>query len=670
MIADDPAIPQVGDLFEGKYEIRGILGRGGSAAVLRAFDTLVQREVALKILAPLEGAVAGNVEARFVSEAKLISQLQDPHTIRMYEFGRAANGRLFMAFQYVAGVDLAATLARQRSFEPATAVHVARQIASALAEAHAIGVLHRDVKPHNILIHEYMGDAYAAKLLDFGIARAIDHSVQLTRTGAMVGSPRYMSPEQVFTEELTAATDVYSLGLVLAEMVYGRTVTGDHKASLERIAAGTPVELPMGVVAPQLRAVIQRMTQMEPDMRYPDGGAVLQALEQLAHLDLTRVSSSPLGAPGVAPPRVVEPEPQVGATAQSSPRPSTVAAVLVAAAAVATSVGGYVLNKQAQSNAPPLARRVAPPALVRAPAPAPEKAVLPALDAGNVRALPDVGFDMGPNGCGRNNAGLGAKTFVVEGGREVGVLLPQNYDPNYAHPVVVTFHQKYKTHRDYLNDAGWMRMLQSSESFIILAPFAEDSINPWDDKRGEAFFAQAGLQAASREFCIDRTRIFAAGHHDGGRMARYLACWLPLSGLALSGYSERTDREWCEPHQPVPVIWIVGRDDPFIPVEGGKGCTSGRYRSHADYDRLWHERNGCTGDPVVWENRGGARCETWQCGAAYVSCRTPGGHHLDDTELNILFPKCHTRTIEFDVAAHAWRFFRDSGRTIDPGAWW
>ena len=201
-----------------EYEIIGELGRGGSAIVYRAVDRTLGRDVAIKVVLPSPLADHDAV-ARLAREARTVAQLQHPHIVTVYAVRRLANGGLALVMQYIPGRTLKETIARDGALSIERAERILRDVASALAYAHGRGVVHRDVKPENIFLEQGTGRALLA---DFGIARSLEHDAQLTHAGTAIGTPSYMSPEQIDGAALDGRSDLYSLGVVAWEMLSGR----------------------------------------------------------------------------------------------------------------------------------------------------------------------------------------------------------------------------------------------------------------------------------------------------------------------------------------------------------------------------------------------------------------------------------------------------------------
>jgi CheY-like chemotaxis protein len=269
--ADHPARPPgltyhdpklaVGQQFAG-HRIDALIGRGGMGLVYRATDLVLDRAVALKVIAP-EVAENPTYRARFERECRLAAALDHPHVVQIFHAGEES-GLLYLSMRYVDGIDLRGLLDEEKRLEPARAAAIATQIAGALEEAHRHGLVHRDVKPGNVLIWSRSGEEHAF-LTDFGITRRADEE-PLTRTGVALGSVDYMAPEQAHGGEVDARTDIYSLGCVLYEMLTGRAVF-ERDGDLEKLWAHVhdqPPRLPQGATSPGLQAVLDRALAKDP----------------------------------------------------------------------------------------------------------------------------------------------------------------------------------------------------------------------------------------------------------------------------------------------------------------------------------------------------------------------------------------------------------------------
>jgi len=210
--ADEPGR---GTLFAGRYEVIEELGKGGMGRVFRVYDTKIKEEVALKLLRPEISSDARTIE-RFSNEIRLARKIVHKNVCRMHDL-HEEKGAHFITMEYVAGEDLKSFIRRAAPLNSGKAVLIARQVAEGLAEAHKLGVIHRDLKPQNIMIDKDGN----ARIMDFGIARLVG-AKGITGGNVMIGTPGYMSPEQVEGQEADPGSDLYSLGIVLFEMLTGR----------------------------------------------------------------------------------------------------------------------------------------------------------------------------------------------------------------------------------------------------------------------------------------------------------------------------------------------------------------------------------------------------------------------------------------------------------------
>lgn len=295
-----PSFPRIGELFVERYQIEEVVGAGGFSQVYRAAQVDLGRSVAIKVLKSIVDPTKSaderaqkfeQVSRRFEREAKLISRLKDRNTVMMYDYGTTEDGLLFMVLEYVDGITVSELLHRDGSLEPERVVKILRQALTSLHEAHTLGVLHRDVKPGNIMVYDHVGRSDQVKVLDFGIAKTVDGadgtnemtSGDVTADDVLVGTPRYMSPEQIRGKNLAASSDIYSLGLVAYEMLNG-TKAVDADSSLRIIARHLdtdPIHLPPDMSVPsRLRGIINKMLVKDPDDRHASCEEVIRELEQ------------------------------------------------------------------------------------------------------------------------------------------------------------------------------------------------------------------------------------------------------------------------------------------------------------------------------------------------------------------------------------------------------
>jgi serine/threonine-protein kinase len=252
----------------GRYRILDELGRGAMGIVYKAEDPVLDRPLAIKtIFIPVDEEDRKEYEARFNQEARAAGRLAHPGIVTIYDVGREGE-MVYMAMELLDGVDLAARAAEQR-FSVAETLDIAAQVAEALAFAHDRGVVHRDIKPPNIMIIE----KDRVKLMDFGIARMRQSDLK-TQTGVMLGTPRYMSPEQVSGRPTDHRSDIFSLGTVLYEMLTGSKLYagGDPSEVMYNVVNLQPVP-PSYInrqVPPMLDLVIAKALQKDPEARYQD----------------------------------------------------------------------------------------------------------------------------------------------------------------------------------------------------------------------------------------------------------------------------------------------------------------------------------------------------------------------------------------------------------------
>jgi serine/threonine-protein kinase len=269
----------------GKYEILEELGRGGFAVVYKARDVELDRLVALKVLRPALSDDPGFV-ARFKQEARAAARLKHPHIVTVYDAAQI-DERLIIAMQYVESRTLRDELQAQGLLPLDRTLTILEQIAAALDYAHPRGVVHRDVKPANILLEETAQGVHAT-LLDFGIAKAMEASTALTSQGTLLGSPEYMAPEQADpnrANEIGPATDRYALGIVAYQLLTGRVpFPGNTPATLNahlNLKPADPHAL-RSEVSPQVSSVLLKMLAKSPAERYASAGEFVQALRSAA----------------------------------------------------------------------------------------------------------------------------------------------------------------------------------------------------------------------------------------------------------------------------------------------------------------------------------------------------------------------------------------------------
>ena len=307
-------LAEIGSVLGGRYRLIELLGQGGMATIYRATDAQLRRDVAVKLLRPEYGRDPDFV-ARFELEARSVASLSSPNVVAVHDFGMDPAGP-YIVMDYVDGEDLATLLRRNGALPPRKAARIAADVARAIAAAHARGIVHRDIKPANILIAQ---DG-RVQVADFGIARALAEA-QMTLPGTTLGSIHYMSSEQARGELATERSDIYSLGVVLFEMLAGRRpFEGDSAGSvaMARLTPPVPVvsQFRAGIPA-DLEAICVTAMAIDPADRFPTATAMAGVLEDWL------AGRAPVAVPPPAP----------SSPALSSPAPSSPAAAVLAAGA-------------------------------------------------------------------------------------------------------------------------------------------------------------------------------------------------------------------------------------------------------------------------------------------------------------------------------------------------
>jgi serine/threonine-protein kinase len=262
----------------GKFRITGRIGKGGMGDVYKGIQEPLNRTVAIKVL-PEEYARNEEFLQRFVTEAKAISLLEHQNIVGIYDYG-VESGLQYIAMRYIEGQSLAHKLAAEKKLPPETAVEYARQICRALKYAHEKDILHRDIKPQNILL----GPGGRVFVTDFGIAKLYEQS-SVTRTGVVVGTPEYMSPEQAEGKELNCQTDLYSLGIVLYEMLTGEPpFLGDNPLAIAYKHVNVPpppISEKVSGIPRRLELVVLKALKKDRTVRYQNGDEFLQDLDRV-----------------------------------------------------------------------------------------------------------------------------------------------------------------------------------------------------------------------------------------------------------------------------------------------------------------------------------------------------------------------------------------------------
>ena len=641
-------LPTIGSTLAGKYRLDAEIGRGAFGAVFRATDTSVDRAVAVKVLLQDDGAYRPDVAARFKREARALATLKGPHTVRLFDFGTTDNGLMFAVFELLPGSDLATHLGEVGVMREPDVRHVTRQILLALREAHAAGLLHRDIKPANIHVFRYADDPLYTKLIDFGLARGVGpDALVVTRAGGVVGTARYMAPEQALGLDLSPASDLYSVGVVALEML-----TGDERDILMRMRLDPNIAIP---ASGELQAILKRLISPNADDRYQDAGEVLQALE----VD-----------PQAAIETAVPPPPLVASEDATRPRhvdrpTERMRAPIVVAAAVATVVVGClayfaVTSKSAEDDGVTRMARV----MRTSTSSSTDKGVhepVAAIDAAHEHSdVMDADDTRSADGCGREVA-PGTHVLTDASGPSSITwtrFVPQSYDPTDHHPLLIAFHGSQQPPRSLLDHAGLLRAM-NERGVIVIAPHAQPPTWTFarDEDNNDAY--EHLVNVTTQTLCIDRERIFVLGFDAGGSPAEKMSCLPFVSGVATTAFRLRNMADPC-PDRAVPRLMFAPRDARQLPLTNSPRCFGLAGYSLEQYERFWLDRNQCSGKPRTFRVDG-AECRRWSCEEPLVSCINDGGMMWKGMPQRqwANLSGCDGTAGEVDYADLVWKFFEN-----------
>lgn len=384
-----PTPAQVGQVLDGKYRLDALLAEGGMGAVYRATHVMLGKKIAIKLIRPDLGT-SPEIVRRFQREARAATALNHPNIVAVYDLGQTTEGTLYIAMEFIEGPSLKAVIQASRGLPPMRTITILRQVASALSVAHKHNIIHRDLKPHNIMLATAPDGSEQAKLVDFGIAKTFDEATQLTSLGGALGTPYYMSPEQIEGGAVDARSDLYAVGIILYEMLAGELPFADQSTPAVLVRQLKERPQPPSVknpsVLPALEAIALRCLEKDPRDRFQTADEFAAALAdasasltQAGAMETMPMTRMPAGAPSstgaaTAPPQPAAtaamsavpgpaatgtkptvPVPQIAASAASStgtPRSASMVPLIAGAAVLVLLAGGYLVWSGRQGAGP------------------------------------------------------------------------------------------------------------------------------------------------------------------------------------------------------------------------------------------------------------------------------------------------------------------------------
>lgn len=658
-------LPRPGEVLEGKYRLEEMLGEGAFGLVVKATTMSTNRPVAVKILKPSKDGYKDSRAQRFMRELRVIAKLQCPNTLTLYDFGKTEAGVLYMVTEFVEGEDLYDLLERRGQLTEKETMHILHQCLLSLSEAHEHGVLHRDIKPHNIRLTQYADDALRVKVLDFGLSKSMedDDGGTLTAVGIAVGTPRYMSPEQLSGKELGPKSDIYSLGLVTYEMLIGEPATPLDSVVGPRRRIRLDED---SGVSENLRELVNYMLKRSRRERYATASEVLAALKLVragqpapppdpgagfrppaGSRSSTSTGTDLAGASYDALPRLatgetrslIERQKEKTKVARDGPNLN----LILATTGLVLGFGliGILVYELFINTPPPETEHLGAPVGKKNPLAVPEKVPEPVVEPKVDAASPAPEVVAEGSCAGMRAYPPGAQTISAIAGldrSEVTVYIPPDYDPSKPHPAIWFFHDITATPLTMFRSMKFDEV-EDLNSFILIGT-KTSNLTMWYSPQ-EFDGAMADLNIARETLCIDPARLYVWGQGFGGRVAtRRAMCMDGIAAVATTNYRERITQRLCQREKTIPYLHVAATKDPGAPAGGGRGCYDDiiEWGCNCDattpsiefHDEFFKKRHGCKGDGRKPPSIGAKSCKTWQCETPYVSCTAEGGRALPD----------------------------------------
>lgn len=604
-----------GLVVDGRYELERRVGSGGFGEVWRARQLGVERVVAVKFLHPDVGHAA---ELRFEREARALGALSHRNCVTVHDFGRDA-GRVFLATEFVGGETLVFWRTPERTLDEI--LEVAAQTADGIAHAHAHGILHRDIKPANVLVTDVQGKPHVS-VVDFGLARlAAEPQGDITATGRVVGTPGFISPEQLLGDKPDVSSDLYSLGVLLFWLVERRNpfeADTALKVAQRQVLEDAPTlsrDAP-----PALRKVVAELLDRDPDVRLVHAEGLGETL------------------------RRIRANPEAPAERESPVSPSNrMGAMLLGVATIAAVAGviGVLSQPEMPEDKPPVNLKT-----VVASAPAVQR---------DPPAAPREPAHIADPGCTVEPSKHGLVTFTDVKGlthSSVRVYVPSSYAVGKPHPVVIMLHDALQSPQELLSMTGFAEFADR-DGVVLVLPEHDAIRHVWHVTSAQNRVPDL-LDLAASKLCLDRKQTFLFGFGAGGTGVSDLRCLMPdVAAVAASGHRRAPGEIECDGIEPTRFL-LLSPTAGYSPVNGGPTCLNSKTISLARQEEMIGETNRCGEERTLSSTLGASKCFTWECEREFVSCHISGGRPWPGSA-----PKngCEGQPGDYPYRDHVWGFF-------------